>query len=207
MTFPGFTDQDFDVFTVPGLEPRMNQLIEQVRPKLHELGDRLQPFLSALCGEPMFSHVAKHARRTVHPPEDTWVAWAPSRRGYKAHPHFQVGLWSTHLFIQFALIYESGQKQAFADGLEGRLEEIRGAIPSSFFWSTDHTKPDVQLHKQMTGDDFAQMLYKLRHVKKAEVLCGVRLERNDPLVGQGEALLETAERTFETLLPLYRLSY
>ena len=37
-------------------------------------------------------HVAKHARRSVNPPIDTWVAFAPNKRGYKMLPHFQIGL-------------------------------------------------------------------------------------------------------------------
>jgi uncharacterized protein YktB (UPF0637 family) len=36
--------------------------------------------------------VARHARRTVNPPDDTWVAFAPDRRGYKKHCHFKVAV-------------------------------------------------------------------------------------------------------------------
>ncbi|MDQ0168823.1 uncharacterized protein YktB (UPF0637 family) [Paenibacillus tundrae] len=74
MNFSGFNNRDFDVFQVPGLEPRMEMLIERVRPKLEALGAELAPYLTELCGEEMFVHVAKHARRTVNPPIDTWVA-------------------------------------------------------------------------------------------------------------------------------------
>ncbi len=52
--FAGFTQEDFDVFTIPGLEPRMEALIGLVRPKLNLLGERLSPALSVLCGEEMF---------------------------------------------------------------------------------------------------------------------------------------------------------
>ena len=83
MTVTGFTDQDFDVFSVPGLEARMEVLIERVRPKLEALGAELSPYVSALAGEEMFVHVAKHARRTVNPPIDTWVAWAPANAATK----------------------------------------------------------------------------------------------------------------------------
>ena len=36
-----------------------------------------------------YPHVAKHARRSVNPPKDTWVAFATSKRGYKMLPHFK----------------------------------------------------------------------------------------------------------------------
>lgn len=110
MPFQGFTHDDFAVFQIEGLEPRMDALIARVRPKLNELGNELAPVLSALCGEEMFPHVAKHARRTVHAPNDTWVAWGPNKRGYKALPHFQVGMFYSHLFVVFAIIYESSNK-------------------------------------------------------------------------------------------------
>ncbi|MEI0738277.1 DUF1054 family protein [Paenibacillus sp. JTLBN-2024] len=86
MPFEGFHSKDFEVFNVPGLEPRMEALIANVRPKLEELGREMAPFLSALCGEEMFPHVAKHARRTINPPNDTWVAWAASKEGIKRCP-------------------------------------------------------------------------------------------------------------------------
>lgn len=41
--FTGFNDQDFDVFSVPGLEARMEALIEHVRPKLELIGAELAP--------------------------------------------------------------------------------------------------------------------------------------------------------------------
>lgn len=74
-----FQDVDFDVFTIPGLEARMDALIKTARPKLNELGERLAPALSQLTGEEMYAHVAKHARRSVNPPNDTWVAWAANK--------------------------------------------------------------------------------------------------------------------------------
>ncbi|MDU4698680.1 MAG: DUF1054 domain-containing protein, partial [Paenibacillus sp.] len=142
MSFEGFTTQDFDALTVPGLEPRMEAIISNIRPKLETLGTELVPFLSALCGEEMFPHVAKHARRTVNPPNDTWVAWAASKRGYKALPHFQVGMFSTHLFIIFAVIYESPNKAVFAHYLDKQAAQIKKMIPDGFYWSLDHMSPD-----------------------------------------------------------------
>ncbi|WP_397261357.1 DUF1054 family protein [Peribacillus simplex] len=32
--------------------------------------------MSVLTGDEMYPHVAKHARRKVNPPNDTWVAFA-----------------------------------------------------------------------------------------------------------------------------------
>lgn len=166
MTFSGFNDNDFDVFQIPGLEPRMEMLIERVRPKLETIGAELAPYLTELCGEEMFVHVAKHARRTVNPPIDTWVAWASSKRGYKALPHFEVGLFGTHLFVIFAIIYESPNKAAFAEGLERQLREVRRFMPQGYYWSMDHMSPTGTLQQNMQDEDYDKIITKLKTVKK-----------------------------------------
>ncbi|ERI06933.1 YktB family protein [Aneurinibacillus aneurinilyticus] len=201
------TEQDFAIFSVPGLEARMDALKETLRPKLDMLGQELTPFLSAETGDEMFYHVAKHARRTVHPPKDTWVAWACNKRGYKMLPHFQVGLWETHLFIWFAIIYESPVKPVFAERLEQEWGALKEAIPEHFVWSFDHTKPDTFPHSEMDDEKVNELIHKLKHVKKSEVLCGVTLSREQVAAMSAEELLKTVEATFYTLLPLYRLSY
>src|SRR5262249_30268826 len=35
-----------------------------------------------------YAHVAKHMRRSVNPPPETWVAFGPSPRGYKQFCHY-----------------------------------------------------------------------------------------------------------------------
>ncbi len=204
---PAFTKQDFAVFSIPGLEPRMEALIARVRPKLQQLGDRLAPELSVLTGEEMFAHVAKHARRTVHPPADTWVAWAANKRGYKMLPHFQVGLFENAWFAQFAIIYESNYKSTFAASLTDKLEQVQRLVPGHFRWSMDHTKPESSPHAEMSDSDFHEMAHKLVTIKKSEAMVGIWLQPGDVLLSDGEALVETVLSTFQTLLPLYRMSF
>lgn len=202
-----FGQEDFDVFAIKGLEPRMEALIRLIRPKLHLLGERLAPSLSVLCQEEMFAHVAKHARRTINPPNDTWVAFAPNKRGYKAHPHFQIGLFQSHLFIQFAIIYECRNKQLFAQQALDKLDELRQTVPGHYVWSGDHMVAGGTPHQEMSREALHSLIARLQHVKAAEVLCGLELDRHDPLLQDGERLIAVIEQTFETLLPLYRLSF
>ncbi|MGG4206428.1 DUF1054 domain-containing protein [Paenibacillus jamilae] len=207
MTFSGFTAKEFDVFEIPGLEPRMEVLIQQVRPKLEAIGEELAPFMTDLCGEPMHVHVAKHARRKVNPPKDTWVAWAANKRGYKALPHFEVGMFASHLFVIFAIIYESPNKATFAQALEANLSDVRSNLPDHFYWSMDHMAPEGTEQQHMANEDFQTIIHKLQQVKKAEVMCGIRIDREDPLASDGAALLQAVRSTFEHLLPLYRMSF
>ncbi|QTH46042.1 DUF1054 domain-containing protein [Cohnella sp. LGH] len=205
-SFTGFEDKDFEVFEIEGLEARMEALIARVRPKFHQLGERMTPFLTEACGEEMFTHVAKHARRTVNPPNDSWVAFAPNKRGYKAHPHFQIGLWSTHVFVQFAVIYECPSKDQFAERALAELSSIRGSVPSSYVWSKDHMVPTGLVHGDLADDELKELFTRLKTVKAAELTCGIHIQRGDPLLADGEAFMKRAEDTFRTLLPLYRMA-
>jgi uncharacterized protein YktB (UPF0637 family) len=202
-----WNQQDFEVFDIPGLEPRMEALISRVRPKLTALGAELAPDLSEIAGETLYPHVAKHARRTVNPPNDTWVAWANNKRGYKALPHFQVGLWSTHLFIQFAIIYECERKGVFAKHMASEIDMVIKHIPGHYFWSVDHMQPNVTPHRDMSRGDIDGILKRLTQVKKAEILCGLRVDRNDPILENGQALAEEIRKTFKTVAPLYKMAF
>ena len=121
----------------------MDALKLHIRPKLEEIGAYFSPTLSSMAGEEMFAHVAKHARRTINPPNDTWVAFASNSRGYKMLPQFQIGLWGTHLFVWFAIIYEAPHKAEFGKKLEKQTKKIIQEIPKDFVWSVDHMKPEV----------------------------------------------------------------
>lgn len=87
-----FTAKDFQVFDIPDFQGRMGAIRAQIRPKLEELGKALPPGIGRLVEGEVFAHVAKHARRTVNPPEDTWVAFGPDRRGYRKEVHFKVAI-------------------------------------------------------------------------------------------------------------------
>ncbi|HJV45680.1 MAG TPA: DUF1054 domain-containing protein [Bacillota bacterium] len=206
MNFPGFTDEDFNVFTLDGLDNRMNGIKQVLRPKLEHLGSYFSPLLSTLSGDEMFYHVAKHARRTVNPPKDTWVAWAANKRGYKMLPHFQVGLWRTHLFVWFAIIYEAQARVQFAKSMLTRATEIHQMVPNHFYWSWDHMRPEEILHQSLTIPDLEEAFVKLRDTKKAEVLCGILIDRDDPILRQPDALVYKIEETLKILLPLYKIS-
>ena len=80
MSFTGFTPSDFRVFDIPGFEPRMEAIKARIRPKLEAVGRELLPDVARVGGAEAFAHVAKHARRTVNAPDDTWVAFALDRR-------------------------------------------------------------------------------------------------------------------------------
>lgn len=206
MSFQGFEQADFDVFKIDGLDERMEALKNQIRPKLEELGQHFAPTLSNLAGDEMHYHVAKHARRTKNPPKDTWVAFASNPRGYKMLPHFQIGLWETHVFIWFAVIYEAPEKEAIGKKLEKNIDSIYSGIPKEFYWSIDHMKPEATLHSELSKENLLSMFKRLQTVKKAEILCGLNIPREEAVKLSGEETLSKIEFVFKEILPLYKLA-
>lgn len=204
--FSGFNQKDFDVFKINGLDERMEELRGRLSPKLETIATELEPTASSLTGDEMFVHVAKHARRTKNPPNDTWAALASSKRGYKKLPHFQVGMWETHVFIWFAVIYESPIKSDFAKQLKANKEQILSSIPDDFVWSKDHTAPDTISHAEMKDGEFDRLVDRLENIKKAEILCGLTLDRQDPRLKNGDEFIKLCEETLKTLSELYDLT-
>ncbi|MCY8980742.1 YktB family protein [Bacillus halotolerans] len=206
MTQMRFTEEDFNTFTIDGLDARMEVLKERVRPKLTALGEHFAPTLSALTGDEMFPHVAKHARRSVNPPADSWVAFANSKRGYKKLPHFQIGLWESHVFVWFAIIYESPIKEEYGKLLEANQDSVTNHIPDSFVWSADHTKPGVHKQSEMDKEQLKTMFERLQTIKKAELLCGIQLQKEEVLNMNNQEFLQRIDDAFQQLAFLYRLT-
>lgn len=196
-------DKDFDVFQIDGLENRMEALIANIRPKFEKLGERYSLYFSSALGDEYFAHVAKHARRSVNPPKDSWVAFSPYKRGYKALPHFQIGLWGSHLFIIAAVIYEAPDKVAIAERLL-KKKSLFNKLPNDFILSGDHMKQDAISLKQAKKEELVQLLTRLRDVKKGEFLVGIHIPKEKAVQLTEEAFLQLAEETFEQLLPIYK---
>lgn len=194
--------EDFDLFTIDGLENRMNALKTLVQPKFTLLGQHFSDQLSAHGTDEFFPHVARHARRTVNPPTDSWVAFASSKRGYKALPHFQIGLWKTHLFVIIAVIYENPDKKGIAERLENNIDTLM-KLPQDYLISGDHLKPDAMPINEIGNQGTEKLLDRLKHVKKAEFLIGRHLPSKEAISMTEEEFLNFAEETIDQLLPIY----
>ncbi len=179
--FVGFSAKDFDLFAVEGLEPRMAELKEHLRPKLTVIGEQMAPVLSVALGREMYPHVAKHARRKTNPPNDSWVAFSEDPRGYKKWPTFMVGLWYTHLFVQFGVIYESPIKGRFGDAMLHFYDQIRAILPMSYEVFPDHTKPDGIPLSNVSSEQFADLIDNLTKKRQADLLFGLRISREEVL--------------------------
>ena len=109
MTIQTFKSTDFDVFTVDGLEERMSAIKTNIHPKLEALGNNLQ---NTYPNKLMRTFLSCCKTRTPQSQSTKRYlgCFSTNKRGYKMLPHFQIGLWGTHAFIYFGLIYECPQK-------------------------------------------------------------------------------------------------
>lgn len=204
--FSGFTEADFDVFEVPGLELRMEALKANLRPKLQQLGEDFYGYLSELLGTPMYAHVAKHARRTVNPPKDSWVAFSFDKRGYKKHAHFQIGAWQTHAFATFGLIYESPLRHSYARELKAHADEVVSRVPRDYIWIPNHMDPGWIPAKDVTAEKLTELANKMASGRQGELLVGIRIPRAEAVQMSGITFEQKVAQCFETLAPLYELA-
>jgi|SRR5579875_211052 len=207
MEFTGFQNEDFEVFEVPGLDERMTALKAHLRPKLEQLGRDISEFLGELLGIPMYPHVAKHARRTVNPPNDSWVAFCPDKRGYKKHPHFQIGAWRTHAFATFGLIYESPARSTYADQLKMHAKEVLDLIPGNYVWIPNHMDPEALPAKEVSKERLEQLANRLATARQGELLVGLQFPKAEAVRMSTSDFERAVRECFTKLKPLYRLAH
>jgi uncharacterized protein YktB (UPF0637 family) len=203
MSFTGFAPNDFATFTIDGLEARMHAIRERIQPKFKLLGGMLGNEAAVLAGNEMYLHIARHARRKVNAPKDTWLAICNNKRGYKQHPHFQVGLFDDHVFVWFALIYEVPHKKAIAESYLRQLSKIKKLIPKDYVISFDHMQKGAVVSGKLTEKEWKHGLERFRDIQKVELLIGRHFQANDPILKDGEAFSREVKATVESLFPLY----
>lgn len=197
-----FTDKDFEVFTIEGLDSRMAALKENVRPKLENLGEYFSEYLTEITGDEHFAHVAKHARRKVNPPDDTWVSFSTNPRGYKMMPHFQIGLYNSHAFCMYGVIYESPDKKQLAARWLDNIGQFR-SLPQNYQVSLDHMKPKKTKLSDMQEEELKAGLIRLRDVKKGEFLVGKVYLPTDEALQSDDVFLEDLEEVMKKLVEFY----
>jgi uncharacterized protein YktB (UPF0637 family) len=127
----GFTPGDFAVFKIEGFDARMQQIYAHVRPKLLKLGGELAPEIARKLHLEFFPHVAKHARRTVNPPPETWAAFGPSPRGYKRYGYLALCISGVGLHARVVVKSEADQRSEMARAIEARSIQLARALGGS----------------------------------------------------------------------------
>jgi uncharacterized protein YktB (UPF0637 family) len=201
--FSGFSKADFDVFLIPEFHARMSALRTMVRPKLAMLGEDLAPRLADVTGHAMYPHTASHARRRVNPPDDTWVAFSRSERGYKRYAHFEVGIFLDGVFVRFSIKPEGeDDKQAFLQYLSDKMAEafdLKDSAPI-YYYANDHGLNGRDI-RSLTTDNIPAIIEKAR-LKTHGFSVGMVFDRDQTVVRSAE-LVTRAHNAIRHIAPLY----
>ena len=199
-----FNAGDFDVFRIPDFSERMSQIRGRVRPKLEALGTALAPSLSSIIGSPVFAHVAKHARRTVNPPGDTWVAFCTDRRGYKKHPHFKIAISQSCIRLLYELGPEFGDKKRCAELWK---KKAGGFIPKGkFVWfRNEHDEEAAGRLSILSGDRLEELAESLTKRRDGQIVLGKLVPKETALRWTSQNYHREALKTFKAFQGLYTL--
>ena len=198
----GFTREDFEVFGIPTFPERMQGIKERVRPKLTALGEDLRPALKRLANGDVFPHVAIHARRTVNPPPETWVAFGPSARGYKKYGYFGIVVSRAGIHTRIVVKDEAPDRQQMAKVLRDRADVLAKVFAKQTVSRYDrwnyHSLPELVKPTANFWQAVAEMLAK--KTGGLDVGLGWSVDR-------AVRLTKTqVVKAFESLLPVYEIT-
>jgi uncharacterized protein YktB (UPF0637 family) len=204
--FLGFTPQDFDVFLIEGYAERMPLVRAQIKPKLMQIGAALSSRLSDILGEEVFPHVAQHLRRTVNPPEETWVAFARIKRAYKPVVHLRVAISAEKVRVTAFCEDYADDKETFAQNLAANADTLACHFahhPHILAYEICDKEGAPLRGHALTADILRDFAARMNRVKGQHAVFGIAFSRDHPIVQNGPEFLDAIVTAATTLKPLY----
>jgi uncharacterized protein YktB (UPF0637 family) len=208
MPSTAFYAADFKIFDEPGFKGRMSAIRERIRPKLEAIGHSLTPGVERATGGDVFAHVARHARRTVNPPDDTWVAFGPDARGYKKHCHFKVAVSRHAVRFLFEVGPEHGDKNRWATAWRKsapRLAPVLRRVKGLAWFKNEHDEEPAAALADLSSEQLAELGDELTRTRDGQLVLGRVIPASDAARWTEAQYRDAALETFRALAPLYRL--
>jgi uncharacterized protein YktB (UPF0637 family) len=203
-----FTLHDFKVFDLEGFHERMAAIRSRIQPKLASIGQGLAPQISGLVDAPLYVHVAKHMRRTVNPPDDTWAAIGANRRGYKKDVHFKTAISRNCVRLLFEAGPEYYAKPDWAAEWHREFKEnsskLRRSPDLAWFKNEHDERPAAQL-SNLSSAELKTLGDELTRRKDGQLVFGRRIDAKDFVRLNPKQLEKIALETFKPLAPLFQL--
>jgi uncharacterized protein YktB (UPF0637 family) len=197
----GFTPVDFKVFSVEGFNERMQQIYAHVRPKLLRLGDELAPALARKLHLEFFPHVAKHARRTVNPPPETWAAFGPSPKGYKRYGYLALCISGAGIHARAVVKSEADLRPEMGNLLKARSDQLAQSFDGTGIASYDKWDFHQMPEEMAANAAFFSALGGSLEKKSGGIDVGFGWKVKEALRLDREELIDA----FRELEPLYRV--
>ena len=208
MPSSAFCATDFKVFDAQGFRVRMSAIRERIRPKLEAVGHTLTADVGRATGAAAFAHVAKHARRTVNPPDDTWVAFGPDPRGYKKHCHFKVAVSRHTVRFLFEVGPEHAEKKRWASAWKRnapRLAPVLRRVRGLAWFKNEHDEEAAAPLADLPTERFAELADELTRTRDGQLILGRAVPAEQAARWTEAQYRAAALETFRALAPLYRL--
>ena len=208
MPSAAFVTADFRVFDVKGFKPRMGEIRSRVRPKLEALGHSLAPAVGRSLGAEVFAHVARHARRTVNPPDDTWVAFGPDARGYKKHCHFKVAVSRRCVRFLFEIGPEHADKRRWGTAWKKnapKLAPVLRRVKNLAWFKDEHDEEPAAPLADLAPDALGELGDALTRTRVGQLVIGRAVPAEEAARWSEAQYRAAALETFRALAPLYRL--
>jgi uncharacterized protein YktB (UPF0637 family) len=203
-----FTLNDFKVFDLEGFKERMAAIRSRIRPKLGSIGEDLAPKISGLVDVPLHVHVAKHMRRTVNPPDDTWAAIGANPRGYKKDVHFKVAISRNCVRLLFEAGPEYYAKSDWASEWHREFKKnssrLRGN-PNLAWFKNEHHETPAALLSDLASVELKSLGDGLTRRKDGQLVFGRRIDSKDFVRLNAKQLEKLALETFKPLASLFQL--
>jgi len=208
MPSPAFVAGDFRIFELKGFGPRMAEMRARVRPKLDAFGESLSSSVARSVGSEVFSHVAKHMRRTVNPPEDTWVAFGPDARGYKKHSHFKIAVSRNCVRFLFEVGPEHAEKKRWASTWKKNAPKVGPVlrrVKHLAWFKNEHDEEPASPLADFTLEKLGELADELTRTRDGQLVLGRAVPAAEAARWTEAQYRSAALETFRTLAPLYRL--
>jgi uncharacterized protein YktB (UPF0637 family) len=164
--------------------------------------------VTRIGGGEAFTHVARHARRTVNPPDDTWVAFALDRRGYKKHCHFKVAVSRGAVRFLFEAGPEHADKKRWAAAWKRHAPQLvpvlRRARGLAWF-KNEHDETPAAVLTDLPAEDVARLGEELTKKRDGQLVLGRAVPAGEAARWAARDYARAARDTFHLLAPLYRL--
>ncbi len=203
-----FNSKDFKVFDLADFDERMEALRSRIQPKLAEIGAAMAPAVSGLVDQPLYVHVAKHARRRVNPPDDTWAALGADRRGYKKDVHFKIAVSRHCVRLLFEVGPEYYDKREWSLKWKRDVRGITAALGSgkklAWFKDEHDERPESEMGS-WSNRQLAGLGREVTRRRDGHLVIGRRVEA-DEIVGMKPAQFKRiALGTFRSVAPLFSI--
>jgi hypothetical protein len=120
--------EDYAAFSLPRADESRRAVKDHIWPELRRLSGALVPGLSQLAGKELHTHLAFQAGREG-PVREALVAFGPSRRRFRDHPHFALAVNRTGVHARLCLGAEAREDRR---RLASLVERDQGVLAKRF---------------------------------------------------------------------------